>query len=214
MGDVVVSWQELAELPRRLNEAQAGFLALRPLVSTPRAAASTGSAPASVAIAAFGGLLVQFLADTARSLDDDVATMRQVAENYRAGEGTIVDRMLGVERPSVTVRVALAIAAATDDVVVPVAGFVAATADDAQTLAQDGGRALREASAAARDVLGDDIGRVVAAPWDAAGAGLRVLDGVAETVEDGAGDAAAAARELAGRADRYLRVERPVGARP
>lgn len=214
MGDVVLSWQDLAELPRRLNEAQAGFAALRPLVTTPRAAAATGSAPASAAIAAFGGLLVQFLADTARAIDEDVATMRRVTTNYRENDSAIVAWMTGVERPSQTVRVALDVAAATDDVVVPVAVAVTATTDGAQSVLRDGDRALRDASGAVRDLLGDDVGRVVTAPWDVTAAGLRGLDDAAQVIEDGARDAAEAARELAGRADRYLRVERPVGARP
>lgn len=212
MGDVSLTWQELARLPQQLNEVQAGVVALRPYVSTPRAAAATGSPPASVAISALGGLLVQFLADTARAIDDDVNALGGVAERYRSTEGAI----------AVSMRSRLEIVAATDDVVVPIAGAVTDVTDGVQSVARPAERHLRTVSSATtsavHDALDGWVGReasgavaaVVTAPYDIGAAVWSGVDGLSQAVEDGAGSATEAARDLAGRADRYLRVERPV----
>src|SRR5688500_18545798 len=78
--------QALAQVPTLLNDIKAGVLAARALVSTPRAAISTGTLAAGAAIGVLGIELIALLADTVQAIDDDIENLRGNAQNYEQAD--------------------------------------------------------------------------------------------------------------------------------
>jgi hypothetical protein len=83
---ISTSWQDLAKLPQLLGDAKSGLLALQSLLSTPAAAAASGSPVAGLAIAGLGVELAVFIAQTVKAIDDDIEGMRKVSQNYQQNE--------------------------------------------------------------------------------------------------------------------------------
>ena len=88
-GQVSADWQGLAQLPQLFADVQVGVLTLKTLITTPAAAVSTGSPPASGAIVLLGAELAMFLAQTVQAIEDDIAGLLGVRRNYEQNEAEI-----------------------------------------------------------------------------------------------------------------------------
>lgn len=89
-ADLSASWPGLSQLQQLIHNAKLGVQTLDTLISTPAAAAATGSPPASAAIAALGIELAIFLAQTIDAMDDDIATLERTARNYQLSEREVL----------------------------------------------------------------------------------------------------------------------------
>lgn len=85
-GQLSATWQGLAQIPQLLTDIKVGVLTLKTLITTPAAAVSTGSPPASGAIVLLGAELAMFLAQTVEAVEQDIDAIRRVRQNYETTE--------------------------------------------------------------------------------------------------------------------------------
>lgn len=82
-GSFSADFQGLAQLPGMISEVKMGIGALKSLVSTPAAAAATGSPVAGAAIGGLGVALVAFIAQTIDALSDDIKAITKNNHAYQ-----------------------------------------------------------------------------------------------------------------------------------
>jgi hypothetical protein len=87
---IQASWQDMARIPQMLGEVRTGILALQALLSTPAAAAASGSPVAGAAIVGLGAELALFIAQTVQAIDDDIDGIRTSLQNYQRNEDELV----------------------------------------------------------------------------------------------------------------------------
>jgi hypothetical protein len=229
-GQLAATWQGLAQLPRLLDDVKAAVLTLRTLITTPAAAVATGSPPASGAIVVLGAELAMFLAQTVQAIDDDIEALRAVERNYHETEreltaaATAGTAALGgvaaARRPALNggtqscrARTALHATSQIDDVVVPIAAAVHASAETGRRLLLAGELAVRGLGDAVGGTLDDVplVGRSAAAAVRAAtSSGGDVIASARQGVEHVDGlwrRAAEGAVHVSGRADRLLTLD-------
>lgn len=78
--------EALGQVPDMINQARTMIQTLETIAEVPKAAMSTGSIPASVAISALGVGLVDFFVKTIEALDDDIDAVRDAKRDYEENE--------------------------------------------------------------------------------------------------------------------------------
>lgn len=88
-GEFTANFQGLAQIPQVLSDVKTGIAALKALISTPAAAAATGSPPATMAIGALGLELGYFLMETIEAIDKDIEGVTQNNTAYQATDAQV-----------------------------------------------------------------------------------------------------------------------------
>ena len=81
--EVQVVFQGLESVPNMLTEIRGGVLALKALLSAPRAATATGSPFMAAAVVALGIELAVFVFQTIEAIDEDIDAKRKTHERYQ-----------------------------------------------------------------------------------------------------------------------------------
>ena len=95
-GDLSMSWQGAAEIPKMMDEVRNGILALKGMISAPAAAQASGSIPLGIAIAALGIELGAFIYRTGEALAHDAESLLKNIANYQLTEQDIAAIGTGV----------------------------------------------------------------------------------------------------------------------